>query len=751
VAVTEVRVEAGRPAVPSIIETGSLFLFGLTLFLSGALLFLVEPMFAKMALPKLGGAPAVWNICTVFYQALLLGGYAFSHQLAKRLTPRRAALVQVGIVSVVFFFLPIRLPEMLDSPLKHNPTLWLLLLLTIGMGLPFLVLSTFSSTIQTWYASTSRNGVNNPYVLYAAGNLGSTLALFAYPLLMERYLGLSEQSQLWGWGYKILIALTGGSALIVWCMPESKAGDSGIRSTQTELQPTRRQELRWLAFAFVPSSLMLGVTTALTTELPPIPLFWVLPLAIYLVSFILVFATKSTAYHKMVVETLPILLLVVAFPIISKSVLSPLFLIPFYLLTLFFACMACHGELAISRPSAAYLTRFYLCVSIGGVLGGFFNAILAPLLFSSITEFPLVLVLLALLMSGLGPDNSTRSMERRDVILPIVLGLGVGGIALWLRSTTFRASPVMNFVVFAGPLLACFSFSRRPMRFALGFGALLLASGLYSGQYGRLLLTQRSFFGVYRVSEDAGYRQLIHGSTIHGVQSMDRARAREPLSYFYETGPIGQVFRTSSISSRLHEVAVVGLGAGSLACYSESWRHFTFYEIDPTVERVARDPRYFTYLEDCSPGTRIVIGDARLSLQSVPAQKYDLLVVDAFSSDTIPVHLATREAIHLYFDKLAGHGLLALNVSNRYLDMRPILADLAGDAGLASIVQEDLNIEAYEQSRGKFASTWVLMARQRSDFAELMSQPRWHDFPRGFTRRRWTDDYSSVVDIIRWE
>ncbi|HYV29387.1 MAG TPA: fused MFS/spermidine synthase [Candidatus Eisenbacteria bacterium] len=232
---------------------------------------------------------------------------------------------------------------------------------------------------------------------------------------------------------------------------------------------------------------------------------------------------------------------------------------------------------------------------------------------------------------------------------------------------------------------------------------------------------------------------------------MDRARAREPLSYFYETGPIGQVFRTSSISSRLHEVAVVGLGAGSLACYSESWRHFTFYEIDPTVERVARDPRYFTYLEDCSPGTRIVIGDARLSLQSVPAQKYDLLVVDAFSSDTIPVHLATREAIHLYFDKLAGHGLLALNVSNRYLDMRPILADLAGDAGLASIVQEDLNIEAYEQSRGKFASTWVLMARQRSDFAELMSQPRWHDFPRGFTRRRWTDDYSSVVDIIRWE
>lgn len=326
---------------------------------------------------------------------------------------------------------------------------------------------------------------------------------------------------------------------------------------------------------------------------------------------------------------------------------------------------------------------------------------------------------------------------------------GVALVALWLRSTTIRAGPLVSFVVFIGPLLICFSFSRRPLRFALGFGSLLLASGLYSGQYGRLLLTERSFFGVYRVSEDGGNRQLIHGSTVHGVQSMNPARSREPLAYYYN-GPIGQVFRSPTISPKLQEVAVIGLGAGSLACYGEPGRHFTFYEIDPTVEGIARNPRYFTFLRDCSPGTAIVIGDARLSLQSERAHKYDMVVVDAFSSDTVPVHLVTREAIELYLGKLTDHGILAFNISNRYLDMRPVLGELAHDAELVSIVQEDLNIDTYEQNRGKFPSTWVLMARQRSDFASLASRPNWYDVELPSGGRLWTDDYSSLISIIHW-
>ena len=691
----------------------------------------------------------MWNVCMVFYQALLLAGYAFSHELAKRFKPRRTALLQVAIVLAGFFALPIRLPEILSSPFKGSPTIWLLTLLIVGLGLPFLVLSTYSSTLQTWYASTSRKAVNDPYVLYSACNLGSVLGLIAYPVIVERQFALSGQSRLWEWGYGILIALTAGCALSLWFVPEVKARETSTR-TETGPPPTRLQELKWVALAFIPSSLMLGVTTALTTELPPLPLLWVLPLVLYLLSFILVFARKPISYHGVFVETMPILLIVVAFPIASKAVFSPILFLLLFLVTLFFACMVCHGELAINRPSTAFLTRFYLCVSVGGVLGGLFNAIVAPLIFKTVAELPIALFLLALAISRIGSRNRRQPVSRWDFLLPAALGVGVAVVALWLRSTNLRASPLMNLLVFAAPLLICFSFSSRPLRFALAFGSILLASGLYSGQYGRVLLTDRSFFGVYRVSEDRGYRQLIHGSTIHGMQSMEPARSREPLSFYYETGPIGQVFRSSSTGQQLREVAVIGLGAGSLSCYSESWRRFTYYEIDPMVESIARDPRYFTFLRDCSPETRIVIGDARLSLRNAPAQKYDMVVVDAFSSDTVPVHLVTSQAIELYLSKLADHGLLAFNISNRYLDMRPVLGELAQDAGLVSIVQEDVNVRPYEQGRGKSASTWVLMARDPSDFGTLASQSNWHDINFQPDNRLWTDDYSSIISIVHW-
>ena len=505
-----------------------------------------------------------------------------------------------------------------------------------------------------------------------------------------------------------------------------------------------------MALAFIPSSLMLGVTTALTTELPPIPLLWILPLALYLLSFVLVFASKPITYHDTVIEKLPILLVVTAFLIASKTVSSPIFSIPFYLTVLFFACIACHGELAIRRPPAAGLTHFYLSVAIGGALGGLFNAIVAPLIFKSVLELPLVLFLLTLAIAFMGSRKRKQPANKWDFIFPISLGLALTAASIWLSSSRFGASPAMNAVVFIGPVLLCLSFAGRPLRFALGFAALVLPGSLYSGAYGHVLLTERSFFGIYRVSEDGQYRRLSHGTTIHGMQSLDPNRAHEPLSYFYKTGPIGQVFSTSSIREHLREVAVIGLGAGSLACYAESGRHFTFYEIDPTVETIARNPEYFTFLRDCSPETKVVIGDARLSLQDAPAHKYDMVIADAFSSDTVPVHLVTREAIELYLAKLANHGLLAFNISNRYLDLRPVLGAIARSAGLECIVRDDSNPDAYEQSRGKLASTWLLMARTRADFASLASEPTWHDLPARPGSRVWTDDYSTLTGIIHW-
>ena len=336
-----------------------MLLFGLTLFVSGALLFLVEPMFAKMALPKLGGTPGVWNVCMVFYQALLLAGYTFSHQLAKRLMPRRTTGLQMAIVLTAFFALPIRLPQFQLSPLNDVPTLWLLTLLAVGMGVPFFVLTTLSSTLQMWYANTSHAASADPYFLYSASNFGSLLGLLAYPLLIERTFGLSEQSRLWGWGFVVLIALTASCALGLWFVPEPRLHEVK-RAEETGLQPTRLQEFKWSALAFIPSSLMLAVTTALTTELPPIPLLWVLPLAIYLLSFILVFARKRNNHQAAIVGSLPVLLILMAFVVASKFVLSPILSTLLYLMMLFFACMACHGALAIGRPASTFLTRFYL-------------------------------------------------------------------------------------------------------------------------------------------------------------------------------------------------------------------------------------------------------------------------------------------------------------------------------------------------------------------------------------------------------
>ena len=723
-----------------------LTLFGSTLFLSSALLFVVEPMFAKMVLPMLGGSPAVWNVCMVFYQALLLAGYAYAHQIAKRFAPRDTALLQLLIVFAALLVLPIHLQQGVTPTLTVHPTLLLFALLVTGVGLPFATLSTYSSTLQTWYAGFRGVAAQEPYVLYSAGNLGSLTGLFSYPILIERHLGLAAQSRVWEWGYLVLLALTVCCALSVWIAADGVSRPGTVDGASAKV--TRAQEFKWLALAFIPSSLMLGVTTTLTTELPPIPLLWVLPLAVYLLSFVLVFASKPIAYHEVVVRGLPVLLVVAAFLITSGTVTLPIFAIPFYLTLLLFACLACHGELARGRPPAAGLTHFYLCVAIGGALGGLFNAILAPLIFKTVLELPLTLGALAFALRYMGSRALRQPANRWDVVLPLLLCAAATLLSAWLRVHQSGAKPFTAAVVFVVPALLCLSFAERPLRFALGFALLAIPGSLYSGAYGHVLLTERSFFGVYRVTQNGDYRQLSHGSTLHGVQSLDPKRAREPLAYYYPTGPIGQVF--ASLGGRLNEVAVIGLGAGSLACYAQSGRHFTFYEIDPAVAAIARNPAYFTFLRDCSPDTRIVIGDARLELWNAPPHRYDLLVADAFTSDSVPVHLVTKEAIELYLAKLADHGLLAFHISNRYLDLRPVLGAIARSAGLACLIRDDSKLDRREQALGKAGSVWLLMARSPTDFAALATYPTWHILQFPSDAALWTDDYSTATSIIHW-
>lgn len=739
-----------------------LFLFAATLFVSASLLFLVEPMFAKMVLPMLGGTPAVWTTCMVFFQAALLAGYGYAHAATQRLGVRRQAALHVGLLFLPLFLLPIRVSPGWAPPAQSNPIPWLLGLLVVSVGLPFFMLSTITPALQMWYARTGHSRAKDPYFLYAASNLGSILALLAYPLLLEPNLRLAEQSWVWACGYGLFVALALGCAALLWRSPASAAQSpvTGIaRNPQVSAYVaesaaglTLAQRLRWVGLAFVPSSLMLGVTTALTTEIPAIPLLWVIPLAIYLLTFVLVFARRPILSHAWMVRRMPFFILAALIPVVSKAMPPVWALVPLYLLTFFVVAMVCHGELARNRPPAKHLTEFFLWMSLGGVLGGLLNAVVAPLAFRTVVEYPLVLVLASLLRPPLELEGRKRLAWRLDFVLPVALGLLVATLIEGSQVLGLKPGRLLHILIFSPSLMFCLSMARRPIRFALGLCAVLLASTLYAGPYGHVLHTERSFFGVHRVTQDAEgkFRMLVHGSTIHGLQSLDASRRREPLSYFSRASPIGQVFAAFSGAEITRRVAVVGLGAGSLACYGEPGEQFTFYEIDAAVERIAREPHYFTFLRDCLPKIDVVLGDARLSLVKTPDKRYGMIILDAFSSDALPVHLVTREALRLYLAKLAAGGVLAFNVTNRYLNLEPVLGDLANDARLICLAQNDTNVSAAEIGDGRFPSSWVVMARDKGNLAKLAGDPRWHVLSGRSGKRVWTDNFSNILGVVRW-
>jgi spermidine synthase len=732
-------------------RTFSLALFTVTLFVSAALLFLLEPLFAKMTLPVLGGTSAVWTTCMLFYQAMLLAGYAYANAVTRRVPFRAQAILCAGLALAPLLILPFSLPVGRVPPVEHNPIPWLLMILTFVVGLPFFVLSIVAPTLQKWFAGIGHPLSNDPYFLYAASNLGSMLGLLSYPIFIEPHFRLAEQSRLWAYGYAMLVLLIIACAAALWRAPrpQTPAGSAATRGDKATSAPPFRERLCWLALAFVPSSLMLGVTTVLTTEIPPIPMFWVLPLAIYLLSFILVFAKKPLISHQQMAGVMPLLILAVAIPVLLKAD-WPLFLeIAVNLMTLFVVAVACHGELARRRPSPEHLTGFYLWLALGGVLGGLFNAILAPLLFSTVLEFPLALFFAALLRQIILPAAKRPRFNWLDVALPVAIGALAIVLMRLLGKFGIEPGVAFHLIAFGPSVLLCLSTAKRPIRFALAFAALVMAGTFYTGVYRTVLHTERSFYGIYRIANDetGQYRILFDGQTLHGMQSLVPDRSREPLSYYTRSGPIGQVFATFAGSEIRNSVAIVGLGGGSLACYATPGEQFTFYEIDPVVERIARDPRYFTFLQDCAPTARIILGDARISLKNNFGRSYGIFILDAFGADAIPIHLLTREAVQLYLSKLADHGILAFHISNRYLDLQKVLGNIARDAGLVALVEYDTS----DIQAGKLPSRWVVMARTKDDLGTLIGDPRWIPLKDDPQTRVWTDDYSSILTIFNWD
>jgi hypothetical protein len=490
----------------------------------------------------------------------------------------------------------------------------------------------------------------------------------------------------------------------------------------------------------------------LTTDLAPVPLLWVIPLTLYLLSFILAFASPPPWVRRGCALVLPpAIVAALAVMVLPSSVPHwATFLV--HLVTLFLAATACHAELAHRRPAAYRLTDFYLTMTLGGALGGLFNALVAPVIFTWVAEYPLGLALAALLTPAVGARTTSRVSRRRaglllDVMLPLLLGS-----AAFLAPRLWVGIHPSQFLLV--PLAACLLFVLRPLRFALSLAIIATVNADFQDAARKVVLRERSFFGILRVSADfpAGMNTLAHGTTIHGMQRRSPVVSvrRIPLMYYFPTGPIGQVFEAYNGTPVVQRVGVVGLGVGSLAAYGMTGQEFTFFEVDPAVERIARTSAYFHFLEDCRASWRVVLGDARLSLSREANEFYGLIVLDAFSGDAIPVHLLTREALRIYLAKLADGGLLALHISNNYLDLEPAVRELARDAGLVGLDQNEVTIPLNEYNQGRMAAHWVVLARRQADLAALARRPGWRPLTGQRRATVWTDDYTDLLSLLRW-
>jgi len=708
-----------------------------------------------MVLPLLGGSPAVWNTCLMFFQAMLLLGYLYAHLSSRFLDAKRQAWVHVGLLSLALLSLPVGIPTDWTPPASGHVIAWLVSLLTVSVGAPFLVLAATAPLLQRWLSSSNDPAAKNPYVLYAASNTGSLLGLVAFPILMEPHLRLGEQSSLWSVVYAIAILLIAACAVLVWRVSRNTAGDRVKVSQGTEADtsppPTTRDRVNWLALAFVPSSLLLGVTTYLSTDVAAVPLLWVVPLALYLITFIVVFARRSRETNRItaIIHTGLVIFLVLV--IFWDAEIDLRWLYSLHLAVFTTTALVLHGELAASRPAPAHLTEFYLWMALGGALGGAFNAIVAPLVFRSIAEYQ-IMVVLACFLRPSWRSHVARILER---IPRWVIALGpaiVLGVIAWYHVEDHRLLGVpvelIASVVAAAIIL---SLSANPLRFGASVAAIAAVGTFLTRRDERIIFADRSFFGAYEVERRSGPANFLsHGTTIHGAQFLDSARRRTPLTYYHPRGPVGQLFSALRHSLPDRRIAAVGLGAGSVLCYSRAGEEWTFFEIDPLVEKIAGDTSYFTFLHDCAVKPNIVIGDARLTLSRQPSKRFGLLILDAFSSDAIPVHLLTRQAFALYERVLDEHGILFVHISNKHLDLQPVIAALAADAGLVALIEEH-DPSGYEEARDlDWACDWVALARRKEDLGSLATDSRWRLLTDHSGAGPWTDDYSNVFSVIKW-
>ncbi len=707
------------------------------------LLFLVQPMIARMALPRLGGAPAVWNSAMLVYQALLLGGYAYAHFIG-RLAPRAQAALHIALLLGAALMLPIGLSGAMPSA-EANPFVWVPYLFVASIGPLFFVISAQAPLLQRWYAQA---GGGDPYPLYAASNLGSFGGLIAYPLVVEPLLPLNGQSWLWSAGYGLVVLLVAVCALV---LPKAVPVAAAATTARTDW----RQVPMWIALAAVPSGLMLSTTTHLTTDIVAMPLLWVLPLGLYLLSFSIAFS-ENRALPTAVITVAPLILMIGGGVAFAAAATMPWFYASIGLLLLFTVSVALHAMLYERRPAPEALTGFYLAMSAGGVLGGIFCALVAPVVFDWAYEHPLLIVAAGLLVAREPLFAVTARIPWRIAfILALVAVLASLVSGRFLFFTDGAAIPeyvtlgIMVLIVFIG--LAVMG-HRVP--FALTLVALMLSLGGWRAV--QTSFTQeartRSFFGIYTVGNSGGSRFLQHGTTLHGEQSLVPGRERMPLTYYAPKSGVGLAMQAAPLLFGPEaRIGVVGLGAGTLACYAEPGQNWRFYEIDPAIAAIARDTRKFTFLSRCLPNVPIVIGDARLTIAAERDAPLDLLVIDAFSSDAVPMHLLTKEALDTYGKRLNREGLLLIHISNRFMKLEPVIAEARRNGWL--MLAREYEIDAEDMAQGYSSSLWIALARDPAVLNGLRissGNQRWRAVVAqpGFTG--WSDDYASILPLLKW-
>ena len=692
-------------------------------------------MVGKMLLPYLGGAAAVWTTCVLFFQAMLLAGYVYAHLLGRLADIRTQVLIHGIVLVTPFAFLPIRFSG-------ASSQFDLLLSLLVSTGIPFLVVSTTAPLLQSWFSRTKHSSADDPYFLYAASNAGSLLALIAYPIFIEPGIGVAAQSRLWLAVYACFLPLVFFSAALAL----RHRAIPNINQHRDTPSPDLRTRLYWTAAAFVPSGLMLAVTSHIAANLTSAPFLWTVPLAIYLLTFILAFARRWRASSVRVSRLIPVVLLAM-FPLVAAGVVVPpgvnWIVIGGHLLVLYCGALLCHTALAERRPDAGHLTEFYFWIALGGVLGGVFTATIAPAIFNTVFEYPLLVALLPFFRAGKPGGKS--------LFFPLLFGIGV--LVAWIvfRATGLDANTEALALAHTALIFICYKLKNHVRRFALSFAILTVAYVWILPRFietGDRLYVSRNFFGVKKVVEDrpAQLRKLLHGDTIHGMERTDPDRLGTPISYYYPTGNVGEVVGLLQGRGSGQRIGVIGLGSGTMAAYADAERSVTFYEIDASVETIAR--RFFTFLTRCGGRCDVVIGDGRLELAKAADGSFNLLMLDAFSSDSIPAHLVSREAVQLYLAKLAPDGVILFHVSNRYLDVERLVSALVVDAGLSGLSRFD---EAGNlRAEGKTNSTHVVAARRVEDLRPLTTQGGWKRVVRPADFEPWTDDYSNLLALIRW-